>query len=88
MIWYSYIIYSDSEDRYYVSYTSELTVRVERHNAGWNNDTKSGIPWRLVYHEAFYRKSDAKVRANDIRYRKNSREYIQELVKEPGASLG
>ncbi|WP_421773904.1 GIY-YIG nuclease family protein [Gracilimonas sp.] len=53
----TYIIYSESKDRYYVGSTSVgLAKRVERHNAGWSRSTKSGISWVVKYLMKFKRK--------------------------------
>ena len=78
-MFYTYIIYSKSANRYYVGYTHDLKLRIERHNSGWSRSTKSGIPWKLVYHEKFDTKSDAIKRENEIK-RKKSRKYIKELI--------
>ena len=78
-MWYVYILYSDSIDRYYVGVTENLQWRLERHNEGWGRYTKRGIPWRIVYTETFENKSDALIREREIK-RKKSREYIERLI--------
>ena len=75
----TYIIYSKSKDKYYVGYTHDLKLRLERHNSGWSKSTKSGISWELVYHEKFETKSEAIKRENEIK-RKKSKKYIEELI--------
>jgi putative endonuclease len=50
-MWYTYIIYSEKIDRYYICVTGNLEWRLERHNAGWGKYTKRGIPWKVVYTE-------------------------------------
>ena len=39
--------------------TSNLKERVERHNSGKSNFTSKGIPWKLIYYEAFISKENA-----------------------------
>ena len=78
-MWYVYIIYSESIDRYYVGSTSNIELRLERHNAGWGRYTKRGIPWVLKYKEEFETKSEAIKRENEIK-RMKSRIYIEELI--------
>ncbi len=42
-MWFTYILYSNSIDKYYVGHTNDLYWRLERHNAGWNVDNILGI---------------------------------------------
>ena len=78
-MFYTYIIYSKLTDKYYVGYTQDLKLRLERHNSGWSRSTKSGVPWELVYNEKFETKSEAIKRENEIK-REKSRKYIEELI--------
>ncbi len=41
--------------------TSNLKERVERHNSGKSNFTSKGIPWKLIYYEAFISEKDARI---------------------------
>jgi len=43
-MFFTYILYSDTKDRYYIGHTHDFELRLERHNAGWSKSTKSGIP--------------------------------------------
>ncbi len=83
MKWYLYIIYSSTIDKYYVGYTNNLELRIERHNYGWGKFTKRGIPWKLVYFEEFENKSEAIKREREIK-RKKSRKYIESLIENAG----
>ncbi len=78
-MFYTYILYSVSKDRYYVGYTSDLAVRLNRHNTGSSSSTKSGIPWKIVYFEEFATKSEAIKRELSIKNMK-SRKYIESLL--------
>ncbi len=78
-MWFTYILYSDKINKYYVGYTNDLNLRLTRHNAGWGKYTKRGIPWNLVYHESFVTKSEAIARENQIK-KKKSRKYIEYLI--------
>jgi putative endonuclease len=83
MKFYTYILYSQNTDRYYIGSTSDLARRLDRHNAGATPSTKSGRPWRIVYFEEFNNKSDAIKRENHVK-RMKSRVYIEKLVKADG----
>jgi putative endonuclease len=82
-MYYTYIIYSPSLDKYYVGYTQNLELRIERHNSSWGKFTSSGIPWKLVYSESFAKKSEAIKRENEIK-KKRSRKYIERLISHAG----
>jgi len=76
---YTYIIYSESKDKYYIGHTENIDLRLERHNSGWSKSTKSGIPWKIMYFEEYKTKSQAMKREYEIK-RKKSRKYIEHLI--------
>ena len=78
-MFYLYILYSPSRDKYYIGYTSDVQERVIEHNSGATNYTRSGKPWNLVYKEEFDLKLDAIKRELEIK-RKKSRKYIEYLI--------
>jgi putative endonuclease len=81
--WFTYILYSEKMDRYYVGSTKDLKWRLERHNMGWGRFTKSGIPWRIVYYEKFDAKTAALKREREIKNKKSSK-YIEKLINAGG----
>ncbi len=82
-MWYTYILYSPSINKFYTGYSENLNQRIERHNSGRGKYSSRGIPWQLVYFEEFTTKSEAIKREQEIK-RKKSRKYIEELVKAGG----
>lgn len=80
-MFFTYILYSDSTDHYYIGSCSDLVTRLHRHNAGWSRSTKHGVPWKLLYHEEFPTKSAAIKREYAIK-RKKSRAYIEFLINQ------
>ncbi|QQN62341.1 GIY-YIG nuclease family protein [Bradyrhizobium diazoefficiens] len=53
-MYYVYILRSKSDpDRYYVGLTSDLRVRLKRHNAGEVPHTSKFTPWELKTYVAF-----------------------------------
>ena len=60
-MFYVYILYSERLDkRYrYIGSTANLKTRIEEHNSGKSVYSSKGIPWKLIYYEAFLNKSDA-----------------------------
>ncbi|HPR59092.1 MAG TPA: GIY-YIG nuclease family protein [Bacteroidales bacterium] len=60
-MFYTYVLfYSDSHDKTYTGFTSDLQKRLNAHNddrnSGW---TKNFRPWRIVYYETYENKKDA-----------------------------
>jgi len=76
----TYIIYSESKDQYYTGHTSVgAEKRLARHNDGWTQSTKSGIPWTLKYVKSFRDKSEAIKWENFIKAQK-SRSFIERQI--------
>ena len=46
-----YILQSDVDGTFYKGYTTDLTKRLDEHNAGLSQYTSKKIPWKLVYFE-------------------------------------
>jgi putative endonuclease len=59
MFYYTYILYSQSRDRYYIGSTTNLEQRLIRHNAGATPSTKAGRLWVTMYIEVFDSKNVA-----------------------------
>ena len=56
----------NEKGRTYVGYTSNLSRRLEQHNAGENVSTK-GHTWKLAYAEAYLVRSDAEKREKALK---------------------
>jgi len=63
----TYILQSQSNQKYYIGYTEDLEQRLSRHNRGLVRSTKSGTPWRVIYTEKFNTKSEAYKREQQIK---------------------
>ncbi|WP_111613217.1 GIY-YIG nuclease family protein [Algoriphagus yeomjeoni] len=74
-----YILFSEKLNKYYVGACKELERRLYEHNIGHSRFTSTGIPWRVVYKEAFEDLPSAKRRESQIKKMK-SRKYIEALV--------
>ncbi|MEI9955609.1 MAG: GIY-YIG nuclease family protein [Ferruginibacter sp.] len=82
-MFYRYIIYSASSDKYYIGSCENLDARIQQHNAGRNISTKHGIPWVIKYSEEFPTRMDAMKREKEIKNKK-SRKYIEWLISSVG----
>lgn len=82
-MFYTYILYSKSLDRYYIGYSSDIEKRLAQHNSGFHRTKftrKNANDWELVYKEEFKTKTESIKRENEIKAKK-SRIYIEWLLK-------
>ncbi|HLV38403.1 GIY-YIG nuclease family protein [Xanthomarina sp.] len=52
-MYFTYILYSDTFDRYYVGISHNVQERLKEHNRGKTKSTKAYIPWRIFHVEEF-----------------------------------
>ena len=60
-MYYIYILYSESFDKYYIGQTSDVSQRLKRHNSDYVNYTKSYVPWILVLYIEKETRSEAMI---------------------------
>ena len=82
-MFFTYVIYSKSIDKYYVGHTENLQSRILKHNGGSTRFTSQTHDWELKYFEIFSTKSEAMRREIEIKNRK-SRKYIEKLIHAGG----
>ncbi len=80
-MFYTYILYSQRLDRYYVGSTNNLQRRLDDHNRGKDKYSRKGSPWELSFFETFSTRKEAYSREIEIK-RKKSRSYIEQLVSQ------
>ena len=66
-MYYVYVLWSESKQRFYVGYSNDLPRRLQEHNDGNVRSTKYGIPWRVEYYEAYRTEALAKHRERSIK---------------------
>ncbi|MGC9150928.1 MAG: GIY-YIG nuclease family protein [Microbacter sp.] len=66
-MYYVYILQSGKTGHYYVGSTGHLEDRIERHNGGRSKATKNGLPWTLVFKEAYSNRGEAMRREMEIK---------------------
>ena len=75
-----YVLHSQSFDKIYIGFTSDIEKRLFAHNhisnKGW---TKSFKPWKVVYTEEFAKKEDAMLRESQLKTSKG-REFIRKNI--------
>jgi len=81
MFYYVYLLRSVNFDKLYIGYSTDLKKRVAKHNRAVNKSTKSYVPWRLVFYEAYLDKNDAKRREKYLKTNQGSR-LLKRMLKE------
>ena len=82
-MYYVYILYSMSVDKYYVGYTSDPDDRLYKHNKKHRGFTAQATDWKLVYNKTCITKNVAMARERQIKKWK-SRRMIENLISSAG----
>ncbi|MCF8332788.1 MAG: GIY-YIG nuclease family protein [Bacteroidales bacterium] len=59
MTFYTYILFSESLQRFYYGQCNDLEKRLERHNRGYVRSTRCGRPWELVAYKQCITRSES-----------------------------
>ncbi|WP_319230583.1 GIY-YIG nuclease family protein [Draconibacterium orientale] len=57
--YYTYVLFSEKDNKNYAGYTKNLKLRFEQHQKGLVESTKNRRPLKLVYFEACLSQADA-----------------------------
>jgi putative endonuclease len=82
-IFYGYIIYSPSLDKYYVGYSFDLNTRLRQHNSGISTFTSKANDWVLKFSTMFPSRIAAREWESMIK-KKKSRKYIEFIISSAG----
>lgn len=52
-MYYTYVLISDKDQKFYIGHTQNLKSRFERHQAGFVPSTAPRRPLRLIFYEAY-----------------------------------
>ncbi|MDN5354233.1 MAG: putative endonuclease [Candidatus Cloacimonadota bacterium] len=59
MKYYTYVLKSEKDNKYYYGFTKDLIERLKQHNNSDITATKYRTPLKLVYYEVCFNKKDA-----------------------------
>jgi putative endonuclease len=85
-MFYTYVIQSKKDKRFYTGFTKDLRKRFYEHNSGKVHSTKNRSPFELIYYEACLNEQDAIAREKYLksgmgkRYLKNRLERFLSLT--------
>lgn len=64
---YVYLLRSKTTNEIYIGSTRDLRRRFAEHNSGRSFSTARGIPWELLYYEAYQSERDARRREHQLK---------------------
>ena len=79
-MYYSYVLQSLKDNKFYTGYTKDLKQRFDQHQKGHVDSTKNRRPLKLVYYEACIDQNDA-LRREKYFKGYHGRMYIQKRIK-------
>jgi putative endonuclease len=58
-MYYTYVLQSEQDGKFYTGFTQDLKLRFKKHNKGFVESTKERRPLQLIYYEACIDRDDA-----------------------------
>ena len=58
-MYYTYVLFSKKDKNFYIGFTSNLRIRINKHKNGKVYSTKNRLPIILIFYEAYLNKFDA-----------------------------
>lgn len=83
-MFYAYVIESLKDKELYIGSTNDLKKRISEHNSGKVLSTKSRMPIKLLYYEAYLVEADARNREAQLKLRGQAR---TQLIKRLESSI-
>ena len=66
-MYYTYILQSEIDMKFYIGFTKDLKQRFDNHQKGLVDSTKDRRPFKLVYYEAYKSEEDARRRERSVK---------------------
>ncbi|OGY26690.1 MAG: excinuclease ABC subunit C [Candidatus Woykebacteria bacterium RBG_16_43_9] len=79
--YYVYVLFSEKDKNLYTGSTSDLKKRITKHNSGLVKATKTRVPVKLIFYEAYKNKFDALRREDYFKTTKGGRS-LKQMLKE------
>ena len=75
-----YILQSESDESYYIGFTSNMEQRLDYHNSGKSRYTSRKMHWVQVYEEKYQARSEAIKRETFLKKQRN-RKFYEGLIQ-------
>jgi len=79
--YYTYVLLSTKDDKFYIGSTSDLKKRLTTHQNGQVDATKNRLPVELIFYEAYLDKYDA-IRREDYFKTSKGKQTLRNMLKE------
>jgi putative endonuclease len=76
--YFTYILFSYTNGRYYIGHTEDIIKRLEDHNNGFCKSTKHGVPWHIVFTNSVETRGEAMKLENSIKKR-GAKRYLKDI---------
>ncbi|MHB1686583.1 MAG: GIY-YIG nuclease family protein [Ignavibacteriaceae bacterium] len=75
----TYILFSQTVNKYYIGSTNNILRRLDEHNSRQTSSTKAGVPWKIIFMKEFVLKSDA-IKLEYKLKKMKSRKYLEWFI--------
>ena len=58
-MYYTYVLLSEMDNKFYIGYSKDVKLRFEQHQKGLVESTKNRKPFKLIYYKACLKQEDA-----------------------------
>ena len=79
-MYYTYVLHSKKDGKFYTGFTQDLKLRFEQHNKGQVESTKDRGPLAFIYYEACLNRDDATHREKYLKTY-HGKAYIRKRLK-------
>ena len=83
MIYYTYILQSQKNLRFYFGQTQNINTRLENHNKGRSKYTAKYTPWNLVWFKTFETRKEAFALEQQLKKMKSRKKIIAHITENP-----
>jgi putative endonuclease len=80
-MFYVYILESVVDGDFYKGFTEDYLKRLDEHNNGKSQFTRSKMPWELIFVQEFNTKREALIQEKKLK--RCNKEYLKWLIKQP-----
>ena len=77
LYFFVYILLSQDNKHWYIGSSSNPEIRLKKHNSDSSRSTKPYRPWKIVYKEKFFTRSEAVKREMFLKSPKGYQEYLE-----------
>ena len=78
-MFYTYILQSEKNNKFYIGYTEDLDQRIREHNLGLSSHTSKYIPYKIIWYKEFELKSEARKFEGYIKKYKNTKKFLNSV---------